>query len=263
MIPLSMRLDILDKLHEGNQGVTRCHERATGLSKLEELVKNCTTCAKERPNPAEPAIPSPLPDRPWQKVAADLFELNGRTYIQVVDYFSQYPEIAKLTKNHTPSADIINHLKSAFARHGIPECVATDNGPQFIAADFAKFAEQYGFTHIKSSPKYPQANGEVERAIQTTKYMLKKTKDPYLALMSYRSIPLECGLIPAELLMGRKIRTTVTISPKMLTPQWPYLDQFLVADQHIKNRQKNNFDKRHNARPTRSRSGRQSVDPRP
>ena len=48
--------------------------------------------------------------------------------------------------------------------------------------------------------------------------------------------------------IGRKIRTTVFISPKMLTPQWPYLDQFLVADQLIKNRQTNNFDKRHNAR---------------
>ena len=78
--------------------------------------------------------------------------------------------------------------------------------------------------------------------------MLKKSKDPYLALMSYRSTPLECGLSPAELLMERKIRTAVPISPKMLTPQWPYLDQFLEADQHIKNRQKNNFDKRHNAR---------------
>ena len=52
-----MRLDILDKLHEGHQGVTRCRERTKtsvwwpGLSKqLEDLVTNCTTCARERPN---------------------------------------------------------------------------------------------------------------------------------------------------------------------------------------------------------------------
>ena len=78
--------------------------------------------------------------------------------------------------------------------------------------------------------------------------MLKKSKDPYLALMSCHATPLECGLSPAELLMRRKIRTTVLIFPKMLTPQSPYPDQFLVADQHIKDHQTKNFDQRHNAR---------------
>ena len=34
---------------------------------------------------------------------------------EVVDYFSQYPEIAKLTKNYATSADVIIHLKSLFA----------------------------------------------------------------------------------------------------------------------------------------------------
>ena len=78
--------------------------------------------------------------------------------------------------------------------------------------------------------------------------MLKKSKDPYLALMSYRSIPLECGLSPVELLMGRKICTTVPMSHKMLMPQWLYLDQFLATDQHIKNHQRTNFNQHHRAR---------------
>ena len=71
VIPVSMRLDVLDKLHEGHQGITKCRERAKtsfwwpGLSKkLEELVNNCSTCIKERVNRPEPAIPSELPDRP-------------------------------------------------------------------------------------------------------------------------------------------------------------------------------------------------------
>ena len=78
--------------------------------------------------------------------------------------------------------------------------------------------------------------------------MIKKSKDPYLALMSYRSTPLECGLSPAELLMGRKIRTTDPISSKTFMPQWPYLDQFLATHQHIKNHQKTNFNQHHCAR---------------
>ena len=43
--------------------------------------------------------------------------------------------------------------------------------------------------------------------------LLKKAtdskSDPYLALLSYRTAPLECGLSPAELLMNRKLRTTL------------------------------------------------------
>ena len=188
VIPVSMRLDVLDKLHEGHQGITKCRERAKtsvwwpGLSKqLEELVNNCSTCIKERVNRPEPVIPSELPDHPWQKLAADLFELKGQTFLLVVDYFS-------------------------------------DNGPQFSSNAFAQFAEEYAFTHITTSPRYSQANWEVERAVQTVKHLLKKAQDPYRALLAYRATPLESGLCPAELLMGRKICTQVPTVPAQLIP---------------------------------------------
>ena len=218
-----------------------------GLSKqLEDLVNKCTTCTKERVNAPESAIPSELPDRPWQKIAADLFELKGQPYLLVSDYFSRYVEVAKLSR--TTSPDIVVHLKSMFARHGIPDQVLSDNGPQFSASSFAKFAEEYGFTHITTSPKYPQANGQVEQAVQTVKSMLKKATDPYQALMAYRATPLESGLRPAELLMGRKIRTRVPTLPTLLEPSWPYLEQFREKDASLKARQKENFDKRHSAK---------------
>lgn len=66
-----------------------------------------------------------IPDYPWQVVGSDLFELESEQYL-IVDYFSRYPEIAKL--NSTMSAAIISQLKSIFARHGIPEVVRSDNG---------------------------------------------------------------------------------------------------------------------------------------
>jgi transposase InsO family protein len=36
----------------------------------------------------------------------------------------------------------------------------SDNGPQFSAATFSKFVDEWGFTHLTSSPYYPQSNGE-------------------------------------------------------------------------------------------------------
>ena len=135
-----------------------------------------------------------------------------------------------------------------FARHGIPEQVLSDNGPQFAAHSFAQFAEEYGFTHITASPRYPQANGEVERAVKTVKELLKKSSDPYKTLLAYRSTAWESGLSPAELLMGRRIRTTVPTVPANLNPEWSFLDQFKNKDASLKARQKKNFDLRHSAK---------------
>jgi hypothetical protein len=39
-----------------------------------------------------------------------------------------------------------------------------------------------------------------------TNLMLKKSDDPYIALLSYRATPLDNGHSPAELLMGRKLQ---------------------------------------------------------
>jgi transposase InsO family protein len=96
-------------------------------------------------------------------------------YLLVIDYFSRYIEIAKLF--NTSSQSVINHLKSIFARHGIPECFMSDGGPQYVSFVFKQFAQLYGFQHIVSSPRYVQSNGLAERGVQTIKMMLKKSDE--------------------------------------------------------------------------------------
>lgn len=208
--------------------MVECRERARqtvwwpGLSaQIEELVLNCQTCIQERANPREPLMPTKLPDRPWQKLGADLFSLNSSSYLLVVDYYSRYVEIARL--GPTRSADVIVHLKSMFARHGIPELLVTDNGPQFSGHDMEAFAAHYGFVHTTSSPKFPQSNGEAERAVQTIKNLLKKASDPYLALLAYHATPLSNGFSPAQQLMGHHLRTTTPTFPALLEPVLPDL----------------------------------------
>ena len=74
------------------------------------------------------------PSRPWQFVAVDLFGLNGKSYLETVDYFSDLFELDHLRS--TPSVYVINKLKGHFARHGIFEQLVTANGPQFVSRDF-------------------------------------------------------------------------------------------------------------------------------
>ena len=182
-------------------------------------VANCTTCLRyHASNRAESLKPHTVPDRPYQKVGADLFVSAGKDYIVMTDYYSLYPVVCKL---HTTTAEaVITSMKAIFSRHGVPSEVFTDNGPQFSGASFARFAEEWNFVHTTSSPHYPQSNGLAEKSVQTVKRLLCKAKDSeadfYQSLLVYRTTPLECGISPAQLLMGRRLRSNLPIQENLL-----------------------------------------------
>ncbi len=70
-----------------------------------------------------------------------------------LDYYSRFIEVAKLSR--TTAEEVIIHTKSIFARHGIPEMVVSDNGPQFALEAFRDFSKNYQFEHKTSSPYLP------------------------------------------------------------------------------------------------------------
>lgn len=70
-----------------------------------------------------------VPDRPSQKVGADLFVSGGKDNIVVTGYYSLHPKDCRL---HTTTAQtVIASMKAIFARHCVPSEVFTNNGPQF------------------------------------------------------------------------------------------------------------------------------------
>ena len=202
------------------------------------MVRRCPECARDATHNQEPLIPTALPQYPWQRVGSDLFVLNGTNYLLVVDYFSRFPEIVRLRE--TTSSAVIKALRKLFARYGVPETVVSDNGPQYSSHEF---------TDVTGSPHHPRSSGQAERTVKTVKSLLKSSPDPHLSLLSYRSTPLPwCNLSPAELLMGRKIRTDLPQTSETLTPLWPYLDQFREVNKAFKEKQKKDFDRRHQVR---------------
>ena len=255
VVPYSMQESTIEKIHAGHLGLQKCLQRAEisvwwpGITgQLKHHIQNCRECREHATQRKEPLIPTSLPTHPWEEVGADLFQLKGTTYLLVVDYFSRYPELMKLTSTTAPC--VVNALKSVFARHGIPVRLRTDNGPQFDCDEMSSFASSYNFEHSTSSPRYPQSNGEVERCVQTIKNLLKKSDDVYLSLLVYRSTPLRwCDTSPAELCMGRRLRTNLPQMPQTLIPDWSYLDKFYHAERCYKERMKKDFDKRHRVTP--------------
>ena len=106
----------------------------------------------------------------------------------VVDYHSKFPELASL---HSKNAfSIIQAMKLIFAHQGIPEILVADNMP-FGSQEFKKFASEWNFPLVTSSPCYPQSNGQAEKYVGILKMLLRKcwedNSDPNLALLRYRN----------------------------------------------------------------------------
>ena len=247
VIPTAMRRDMLNLIHESHLGIEKCKSRARAIlfwpgmsNDIYEKVSKCATCATYKmKNQKEPMIAHRIPDRPWQKLGTDLCEHKGKNYLVVVDYYSKFIETALLS-NKT-AGTVITHLKSIFARHGIPEELVSDNMP-FNSKEFDEFAKEWGFKQTTSSPTYAQSNGMSEKAVQTVKRILKKADDPYIGLMEYRNTPVT-GMTysPSQLLMSRIARTKIPISQELLLPAVASEAKQQLAQQQ--KRQKQNYDK--------------------
>lgn len=258
VIPGDMRKEILSKIHDdGHLSLQKCRQRVQESvwwpevsHDLKEWIEKCSFCQKYcRQQHAEPLKPSLLPERPWVKIGMDLCYMNGKDYVVVVDYFSRWLEIVNL--EDTTTATLVQKVKNIFARWGIPEIVRSDNGPQFSSSLFKAFAIEYGFIHTTSDPHYPQGNGAAERAVQTAKRILKQ-EDPFLALMTYRATVMETtGCSPAQLIMGRNIRTRLPVIKSQLYPRWPDLVKVAEKDAEAKLRSTRNYNSQHGTRDLR------------
>ena len=209
---------------------------------IKKMVETCRFCQSKGPTQRKkPLVATPLPERPWEYIAVDLCDYKNKTYMVVIDYFSRYIELAHLSS--TTSHSTIGKLKEIFARWGIPDKVMSNNGPQFGSLEFMSFTKAYAFSHIMINPHHSQGNGLAERAVQIAKKILSQD-DPNLALMTYQATPVPAtGYSPAQLLMGRQMRTTLPVLNLKLKPQWPSMRKLKVNDQKTKSRYTTNYNR--------------------
>ena len=93
----------------------------------------------------------------------------------------------------------------------------------FNSSELRKFAKQWHIVIITTSPNYPQSNGLIERNVQTIKRLYKKAIEGNasfdLALLEYRNTPISgMDLSPAQLLMSRRLRSTLPMTHSLLAP---------------------------------------------
>lgn len=226
VVPLELRPKMIELGHEGHLGIvgTKRNLRTRvwwpGMdAEIECYVKRCKGCqlvgqAHER----DPVRVTELPNGPWEDLACDLLGPleNGSYIFVVVDYYSRFYECVFMQS--TVSSMIIEALVETFDKHGLPLSLKSDNGPQFISREFARYMENMGIRHDLVTPRWPESNGEVERQNRS---LMKRVRIAIAEgrsvkseirkyLLAYRNTPHSItGKSPSEMLFGRKLRVKV------------------------------------------------------
>ena len=153
---------------------------------IETYITNCATCLTfQQTQPKDKMIHHDIPARPWEMIGADMFTLNNKHYLCIIDYHSKFPVIKK---TEDLSADsLILLCKVIFAEYRLPRKIMSDSGGNFVSDKFRTFCKSVNIDQVFSSSCQHQINGQVEACIKFVKCTLKKCLDskgnPHIALL--------------------------------------------------------------------------------
>ena len=227
LIPETLKQKYLRQIHQGHQGIEACRSRAREFvfwvklnDDLKELVEKCDLCQSQQNSTSiVQKYVSEVPPHPWHTVGSDLFYFRRIDFLVVVDYFSKYLFVRKV-HNSTSSA-VIKELGMIFSEFGKPQIFRSDNGPCYTSQEFKIFMQNWSIEHRTSSPHYPQSNGLAESMVKVSKNLIEKAVLQDLPwnrfLLDYRCTPISSEIpSPAEILFGRKLRSSISVLPSQV-----------------------------------------------
>ena len=146
----------------------------------------------------------------------DYAEKDGVYFFVVVDAHSEFFATSSTTIHKT-----IKMLSQLFAAYGLPEEIASDNGPQFVSEEMHHFMKKHGIQHTRVPRYHPASNGEAETYVQILKQALQTSKiKPGESLQlrlssflfSYRNtLHTVTGQTPAKLFLKRTPRIRLSL----------------------------------------------------
>ena len=227
LIPETLKQKYLIQIHQGHQGIEACRSRAREFvfwvninNDLKEMVEKCDICqSQQNSTPIVQKYISEVPPHPWHTLGSDLFYFQRIDFLVVVDYFSKYLIVRKIPSS--TSSAVIKELGMIFSEFGKPQIFRSDNGPCYSSQEFRFFMQNWLIEHRTSSPHFPQSNGLAESMVKVSKNLIEKAVRQDLPwnrlLLDYRCTPISSEIpSPAEILFGRKLRSSISILPSQV-----------------------------------------------
>ncbi|XP_055588860.1 uncharacterized protein K02A2.6-like [Uranotaenia lowii] len=212
VIPEFYHQRILKQLHRDHPGMERMKALARSHVYWPEIdddistfVMKCEMCAVHAKSPPKtPPQPWPATHSPWERIHIDFAgPFKGLNFLVVVDAHSRWPEICTIVRSFWDS---------------INDCFRQWHPIHFET--IRKLCGRNGIQHLRISPYHPQSNGQSERFVDSLKRSLLIINDwqnihesLQTFLQVYRSTPSRVlnGSTPAELMIGRKIRSILNL----------------------------------------------------
>lgn len=189
VVPQSFRSQVLSLAHEhimsGHLGITKTYNRVLRYffwpgfkSDVVKFCRSCHTCQLagklNQVIPAAPLKPIPVVGEPFEHVIVDCVgplpkTKSGNQYLlTMMCTATRYPEAIPLRSLKTHG--IVKALVKFFSTFGLPKCIQTDQGTNFMSRIFAQVMTELGVNHHTSSAYHLESQGALERFHQTEKH---------------------------------------------------------------------------------------------
>ncbi|CAL8992411.1 unnamed protein product [Prunus brigantina] len=231
----------MQEIHAGecgeHQGMKKLHRQLLSVGyywptmkkDAHDFVRRCHTCQihanlSHKPPTLLQDMRTPWPFHTWGLDLIGTIHPPSDGYIWILtatEYFTKWVEAIPLRK--ATGAAVSNFIREYIVcRFGIPYKMVTDNGTPFVNKQVSSTLSGYGIKHRRSTPYYPQGNGQAEATNKTILRILSKMVYEYQgswsvhlpdALWAYRTSPRSAtGFSPYSLVYGSEAISPVEIT---------------------------------------------------
>ena len=182
-IPVSLRQDTMDKLHQSHLGISKSLLWARssfywpGLTKdVTNLIEKCSSCQSFQNHQQRESLLNVLPSsKPWTSLASDILKFDGKSYLIVVDHMSKFI-LVRLIADHSAETTIKEFIWIV-NEHGIPQELHIARGSNFTSKTFMDFCKSLDIILTYSSA-YHHSSNPAKLALQTVRNWMKNVSVP-------------------------------------------------------------------------------------
>ena len=139
---------------------------------IKAQISNCSACQTFQSRQPAETLRNELPTtQPWTCLATDIFEYGGKSYIIVVDQYSKFIVVHKVS-DHSSEQTVATFLQ-IFSKFGVPDEICSDRGTNFTSQSFLSFCKGLD-VKLSFSSAYHHSKNPAKRAVGIIKNIKKK-----------------------------------------------------------------------------------------
>lgn len=179
---------------------------------ISNYINKCQTCLKVKydRNPIKKQYEvTPTPDKPFEKIAIDVFIYNAQKFLTMIDLFSKritdYP-----IKTHN-AIEIQNKLQKYFSMFPLPKTIQMDNGKEFQNIGIKNLLTLFDITPYYTTPGHSQSQGTIERVHSTLIELLNAVQ------LNNKSNNIKKNMVLATIAYNNTIISNLKLTPMETT----------------------------------------------